>query len=63
MTKKHFISLANIIKANPHAFPAETLYVLACWCAQQNPHFNWDRWFSYIRGECGPCGGKIKGNA
>lgn len=38
----------------------ETIDALADFCASQNPHFNRDRWISYINGECGPNGGQIK---
>lgn len=66
MTQKHFIALADAIKAHNDRFgPAsglrfgpEQLYVLAEFCAKQNPRFNWERWMSYIEGKCGPNGGK-----
>ena len=73
MTKKDFIALADAIRAyNQQAFKAGTntvsplkfthtqLYVLADFCASQNPRFMRDRWLGYIAGECGPSGGKVK---
>lgn len=33
---------------------------LADFCQAQNPRFNRGRWLSYIAGECGPNGGKVK---
>jgi hypothetical protein len=33
---------------------------LADFCQLQNSAFNRDRWLSYIAGECGPNGGKVK---
>ena len=33
---------------------------LACVFAADNGAFNRDRWFDYLRGECGPNGGAIK---
>ena len=60
MTKKHFIELADTIKANRGEFSEESLFVLAAFCKVQNPRFNAGRWFGYIRGTNGPSGGKIK---
>jgi hypothetical protein len=67
MTKKHFIQLADMIKAanynsdgNPYPFNAETIACLGAWCAKQNRAFKWERWVAYIEGKCGPNGGKVK---
>jgi hypothetical protein len=73
MSKKHFIELADTIRRyNANTFPPGTnivsplqfghtqLLALADFCQAQNPNFNRDRWLSYIAGECGPCGGKVK---
>ena len=76
MTKQHFISLADSIRAyNSHAFPAGTniasplkftptqINALADFCAAQNPAFNRERWLAYVAGDCGPNGGKVKRKA
>lgn len=60
MTKKHFIELADMIKANPSAFSPAAIGALANFCAEQNPRFNRELWFDYVEGKCGPSGGKIK---
>lgn len=66
MSKKHFIALANAIKAHNgrttkgNGFNAVQLSVLADFCASQNANFNRQRWFDYINGECGPSGGTVK---
>jgi len=75
MTKKHFIALADMIKAHnadtlaPFGGYAEMSVTsfthgqcvsLAAFCTAQNPRFNANRWMSYINGECGPNGGKVK---
>jgi hypothetical protein len=59
MTKKHFIALADSVR---NLDLTETqLDALARFCASQNPRFNYDRWMNYVRGACGPSGGKLKG--
>ena len=58
MSKKHFIALANHIKANRAAFSDEALQELARFCYRQNSAFNLERWYGYIEGTCGPNGGK-----
>lgn len=69
MTKKHFIELANRIKAfnAPLVDPARLLandftpnqiMVLADFCQSMNPRFDRQRWLDYIAGKCGPNGGK-----
>lgn len=58
MTKKHFIELADHIRKCVTKFNDLQIEALADFCASQNPNFNRERWLSYIRGECGPGGGK-----
>jgi len=60
MTKKHFIELADTIRANRELFTAKALDVLAGFCRGQNHNFMRNRWLDYIDGKCGPCGGAIK---
>ncbi len=61
MTKKHFIALADKIRAHNAttraAFTQDQLDTLAGFCMDQNPAFNYDRWLDYIAGKCGPNGG------
>lgn len=72
MTKKHFIALANRIKrynngafdsgtniASPLQFTHTQLLCLADFCQSTNHNFKRERWLSYIKGECGPSGGKV----
>jgi hypothetical protein len=68
MSKKHFIRLADTIRAampskenNPSVFAHWEIMrdSLANFCQEQNPNFNRARWTQYIAGECGPCGGKV----
>lgn len=63
MTKKHFIQLADVIRANaPSPAKNETgsgmeiqhaiiRNALADFCASQNPRFNRARWIGYINGD------------
>jgi len=64
MTKKHFIALADCIRDNnqygKEPFTQHHIDVLANFCKEQSYHFNRRRWLSYIAGECGPNGGKVK---
>lgn len=60
MSKKHFIELADRIKANRDAFSDFVINELAYFCEDQNPRFDRDRWLGYIAGTCGPSGGKVK---
>jgi len=64
MSKKHFIALANVIRAarasNSAAFRNGEVNELAEFCKSTNPNFKADRWFDYIDGKCGSNGGKIK---
>jgi hypothetical protein len=60
MTKKHFIALADAIRINGLGtmFTDYVVDVLADFCQTQNRNFNRERWIAYIKGECGPNGGK-----
>jgi hypothetical protein len=70
MSKKHFIELADCLKAhnarNLNAFgrnagrmnfSSECIETLANFCQAQNPRFDRARWIAYIAGTCGPNGG------
>lgn len=57
MTKHHFIRLADFIREDG-TFTDRQLDTLRRFCLEQNPKFNPMRWLSYIRGTCGPNGGK-----
>lgn len=64
MTKKHFIALADEIKAENamrkyKVFQKRHLKALARFCYNMNPRFNQVRFEGYIAGTCGPNGGKI----
>ncbi len=69
MSKKDFIALADAIReanshghdTNGHYFFGPLQIALLCdFCQSQNSRFNRERWLSYIAGECGPNGGKVK---
>lgn len=63
MTKKHFIALANWIKEHKqyaNGFNDNVIESLANFCQTQNVNFNRNRFVSYIKGECGSRGGKVK---
>jgi len=67
MGKKEFIALADKLQMHnrmntgtPAEFNNDHLNVLASFCQSQNYAFKRERWFSYIKGECGPSGGKVK---
>lgn len=64
MSRKHFIALADAIKAyqlgGDTDFTESQLNMLADFCKSQNGNFNRERWLAYIAGECGPNGGEIK---
>lgn len=66
MTKKHFIALAEMIKAHNdtntivNQFGVYQRVALAGFLQQQFPQFNEERWMDYINGECGPNGGEVK---
>ena len=57
MSKKHFIALADHIRLSG-LFSEKQIESLADYCQSQNPRFNRERWIAYIRGECGPNGGR-----
>lgn len=68
MTKKHFIDLADRIRAAnerrtlaglPLCFEPAAIGELADFCKAANPHFNRQRWLDYIEGRCGSGGGKV----
>lgn len=64
MTKKHFIRLADYIRASKDdndPFTARQIRYLAKFCHEQNPRFKEDLWIAYIAGYCGPNGGKRNG--
>ena len=66
MTKKHFIALADHIRNGKGQekgwglFDNEHIASLADFCQSQNSNFKRDRWLSYVAGECGKNGGKVK---
>ena len=63
MSKKHFIALADCLREYQETTKTVEPYlldVLAGFCEAQNPRFNRELWIAYIRGECGPSGGKLK---
>jgi hypothetical protein len=69
VSKKHFIALADALKAekpqpgwSPNKMVQWDLDVraVARVCAASNPRFNELRWMQYINGLCGPNGGTVK---
>lgn len=64
MTKRNFIALADYIREHNRLgdtpFVANQLDTLADFCRNNNHRFDRERWFDYIRGECGPSGGAIR---
>jgi hypothetical protein len=64
MSKKHFIALADMIRAHnkfaSDPFTKTQINELAGFCKRHNPNFDWDRWLDYIDGKCGPSGGAVK---
>lgn len=65
MSKRHFIALADLIRAgyysgNPFMFfSQDQINALANFCQSTNPRFKRERWLDYIAGKCGPNGGKL----
>ena len=72
MTKKHFIALADTIRAHNEwsdrnrlaiggskHFQEHHIEALADFCQSQNPQFNRDRWLGYIAGTNGKNGGRM----
>jgi len=69
MTKQDFIALADAVRnhnADPCGrapgarFDDDHLDTLASFCHSCNPRFDRERWLEYIRGDCGPNGGRIR---
>lgn len=61
MTKKNFIELAKYIKEAEQyseSFTEKQIAHLANFCHAQNHRFNRERWLEFIKGDCGPNGGK-----
>ncbi len=66
MSKRHFIALADALKTLLPALHDEreqqlVISTLAEFCARQNPRFDGYLWRNYIAGNCGPGGGRVKG--
>jgi len=69
MTKKHFIALADAIRAHDaqlscianarDTFTNSQLAILADFCAMWGPNFDRNRWLDYVAGNCGKNGGKV----
>jgi hypothetical protein len=59
MSKKHFIALADCVRANGNVFSDAAIVALADFCAAQNSNFKRERFLNYIAGTCGPCGGAV----
>ena len=70
MSKKHFIALADALRASKPpvtGVPVADFALLSQWqedcrriagvCKSENYNFKQERWFGYINGECGPNGG------
>lgn len=63
MTKQDFVALADAIRDGRRRIDyldKDLLAVLADFCASRNPRFQRERWLGYVRGECGPNGGKLE---
>ena len=58
MTKKDFIRLADHLR--DVELSDELKSRLTQFCYEQNPNFKMNRFWDYIEGKCGPCGGKVK---
>lgn len=58
MTKKDFVALADALRDSGATVDVQE--AVAWVCSSANGAFKKDRWLSYIRGECGPNGGKLK---
>lgn len=63
MSKKDFIAMADAIREHNNnglePFCESQIETLAKFCRGQNYDFKWDRWISYIKGECGKNGGSV----
>ena len=68
ITKTDIVALADAIRTNNankrqlcgSVFNPDHLSVLGAFLQASNPRFKHERWLGYIRGECGPNGGKIR---
>ena len=68
MTKKHFIMLADELKAveptmsgdEVHMAWSNAVHAVANACEQANPLFKRQLFIDYVRGACGKNGGKVK---
>jgi hypothetical protein len=68
MTAKDFVALAdafsNLVDGEGNyreGFSGyEILDTLLCFCRSQNPKFDSHRFVQYLKGKCGPRGGKLK---
>jgi hypothetical protein len=69
MSKRDFVALADALRRekpgenwNPNKRVQWELDVkaIADVCAVANPRFKRERWMSYIAGECGPNGGRLR---
>jgi hypothetical protein len=69
MSKKHFIALADAVRATEKMIDngmfsrqeTKVIYrrMLADFCSDQNSRFDHHRWMGYIDGANGPNGGKV----
>ena len=57
MSKKHFIALADALRGAD--ISQDVLDRLCAFMARQNTSFMRSRWLAYLKGECGPNGGKV----
>ena len=72
MSKKDFIALADSLRrVLPHKWLTDKwgaeatatdrlVSELMGFCQSRNPAFRGDLWYRYLRGLCGPSGGRIK---
>jgi hypothetical protein len=60
MSKKNFIALANALKPVLSELTPNVLEAITGFCKSQNYNFNEARFLGYLKGECGPNGGKRK---
>ena len=58
MTKKHFIALADHLRGAE--LSKDVLDRLCRFMRDQNPQFKEERWRAYLKGDCGPTGGKVR---
>jgi hypothetical protein len=66
MSKKDFIELADLIRfynknnTPEEQFTSRQIEELVGFCKSQNYRFKHELWIAYLKGECGPGGGKVK---